>query len=189
MKKITNEQALELPKLEQSALLDLYTFDLTEFGGEIYHLCNDINEKGQAIVFDGIAYNPYPIEATGFAFNSQGASNRPSLGISNMHGLITSLVEGIGVVGAKVIRKQVYAKHLDAVNFFKGNVHANTSAVVTSLFIVECVKSLNRNSASLELAIPTEADGIKIPRRIIISNTSPSAYKTSTGVLAYRKKE
>lgn len=187
VKSLTPAQLKEFPKLEQSAMIELFTLDLSAFGGEIYHICNQPNEKGQPIVFNGISYMPYPIEASGFAINSQGAATRPTLSVSNMYGLVTALVESNGIVGAKVIRRQVYARHLDAVNFINGNDNADENAVAISLFVVESVKSLNKNLATLELAIPSESDGIKIPRRIIISNTSPSAYKSSTGVLAYRE--
>ncbi|MBS9777637.1 MAG: phage minor tail protein L [Gammaproteobacteria bacterium] len=168
-------------------MIDLYTIDLSGFGGDIYHLCNQLNEKGAPIVFDGVEYQPYPILADGFAINSRGASTRPTLTLSNMYGLVTAVVEGVGIIGAKVTRKQVYAKHLDAVNFNAGNHHADPNAVLISLYIVETLKSLNRDKAVLELAVPAETDGLKIPRRVVISNTSPSAYKGSTGVLAYRE--
>ncbi|MBR0573679.1 MULTISPECIES: phage minor tail protein L [Pasteurellaceae] len=187
VKQLSENQIKEFPKLEQSAMVELFTLDLSAFGGEVYNLCNQLNEKGQPIIFAGISYTPYPIDASGFATNSQGASTRPTLSVSNMYGLVTALVDGNGVVGAKVTRQQVYARHLDAINFINGNEHADSNAVAPSFYVVETIKSLNKNLATFELAIPSESDGVKMPRRIIISNTSPSAYKGSTGVLAYRE--
>ncbi len=187
MKTLPPAQLEELPKLEQSTLLELFTIDCTAFDGEIYHICNQVNEKRQPVVFNGISYTPYPLEAKGFAVNAQGASTRPTLSVSNLFGLVTALVEENKIIGACVTRKQVYAKHLDAVNFIAGNDNADPNAVTVSLFVVEAVKSLNKNIGVFTLALPCESDNLKIPRRIIISNTSPSAYKSSTGVLAYRE--
>lgn len=186
MKNLSEKIRQELPKLEQDLLVELFTIDCSAFGGEVYNLCNLVNEKNEPITFGGIKYQPYPLEATGFAINSKGASNRPTLTLSNMFGLVTALEAENKILGAVVWRKQVYAKYLDPINFIDGNPYADSQAVAVAEYRIEAVKSLNKNIATLELAVPAESDGLKIPRRVIISNTSPSAFKKSTGVLAYR---
>ncbi len=189
MRDLTQSQLAELPKVEQSAVIELYTLDLSAIGGEVHHFCNQVNELGQAVKWKGIAYTPFPIVSDGFELSTRGASNRPSLTVSNLFGLVTEIVESeYGIIGAKVIRRQVYAKHLDPDNFANGNPDHDPLAESVSHFVIESYKSLNSKTATFELAIPSEADGVVIPRRIIISNTSPSAYKSSTGVLAYREK-
>lgn len=183
-------QLAELPKPTQTAFIELFELDLTALGGTTHKLCNQVNEKQEPVVWQGITYAPYPIQSDGFELNTTGASNRPSLSVSNLFGLVTGLIESDkGVVGAKVVRRQVYAKHLDAINFVDGNPHADPTAEAVSFYVIESYKSLNSTSATFELAVPAEADGVMIPRRIIISNTSPSAYKQSTGVLAYREND
>ncbi|EBC2998363.1 phage minor tail protein L, partial [Salmonella enterica] len=54
--------------------------------------------------------------------NGKGAAARPSLKVSNLYGMVTGMVEDLhSLVGATVIRRIVYARFLDAVNFQSGN--------------------------------------------------------------------
>ncbi len=36
--------------------------DLTEVGGERYFFCNEQNEKGEPVTWQGRQYQPYPIQ-------------------------------------------------------------------------------------------------------------------------------
>ncbi len=51
MKELTATQTQEITKLEQDCLLDLFDIDFTDFGGEVFHFCNQTNELGQPIVW------------------------------------------------------------------------------------------------------------------------------------------
>ncbi len=53
--------------------------------------------------------------------NGKGSSARPSLTVSNLFGLVTGMAEDLqSLVGATVVRRRVYARFLDAVNFVAG---------------------------------------------------------------------
>lgn len=178
MRELTPEQTKEITKLEQDVLLELFDIDMTKFGGEVYHFCNQINELGQPIVWQGVTYQPYPITAEGFELKGDGASNRPNLTISNLYGLVTAVVEDYqGGVGAVVTRRQVYAQHLDAVNFSDGNSDADPNQELVSRYVIERYSSLNNQTATFELAVPSETDGVMLPRRIIIANTCNWEYR------------
>ncbi|MGX2752457.1 hypothetical protein ACWJOS_28540, partial [Escherichia coli] len=43
----------ECTKTEQSALVVLWEIDLTEVGGERYFFCNEQNEKGESVTWQG----------------------------------------------------------------------------------------------------------------------------------------
>ncbi len=79
VKNLPEDIAETVENIAQPVMLELFDIDLTAIGGELLHLCNDTNEKGTAIVFGGVAYQPYPIKADGFEVTGQGASPRPSV--------------------------------------------------------------------------------------------------------------
>lgn len=120
---LTAGMKLELAKLEQDALIELWDIDLTRLTsmrgkqGIMYRLHNGVNAHGNSVVWKGQTYQPYPIKGTGFEVSAKGTSNRPSLALSNLFGLVTGLVDEFDdCLGAVVTRRQVYANHLDPVN-------------------------------------------------------------------------
>ncbi|KLT73245.1 tail protein [Neisseria arctica] len=168
---MSGEMIKTLSSSEQDALLDLWQVDFRELGGEVFYFCNHMNEKGTAVVWQGQAYDPYPIKADGFELSSQGAGNRPTLTVSNLLGFVTGAAERFNqFVGVTVIRRQVCAKFLDAVNFQAGNTAADPTQEVVSKFVVERLASMTAEVATFELAMPSEADGAIIPARIMLAN-------------------
>ncbi|ENB4443324.1 phage minor tail protein L, partial [Escherichia coli] len=106
--------------------------DLTAQGGERYFFCNELNEKGEPVTWQGREYQAYPIEGSGFEMNGKGSSARPSLTVSNLFGLVTGMAEDLqSLVGATVVRRRVYARFLDAVNFVAGNPEADPEQELT----------------------------------------------------------
>ncbi|WP_432759858.1 hypothetical protein [Escherichia coli] len=47
-----------------------------EVGGERYFFCNEQNEKGEPVTWQG-AVSAYPIQGSGFELNGKGTSTRP----------------------------------------------------------------------------------------------------------------
>ncbi|MEL5814821.1 phage minor tail protein L, partial [Escherichia coli] len=76
MQDIQQETLNECTKAEQSALVVLWEVDLTEVGGERYFFCNEQNEKGESVTWQGRQYQAYPIQGSGFEMNGKGASAR-----------------------------------------------------------------------------------------------------------------
>lgn len=178
MKALTTEQTKKITELSQDALLELFDIDLSAFGGAVLHLHDGLNTLSDPVVWKGVTYQPYPIEADGFKLTGEGASNRPTLTVSNLFGLVTGIVESYqDAVGAIVTRRQVYASHLDAINFSGGNPTADPQAEIVSQYVIERLSSLNNQTASFELAVPSEADGVMLPRRIIVANTCAWTYR------------
>ncbi|EBB4441380.1 phage minor tail protein L, partial [Salmonella enterica] len=79
----------EITRTEQSAQVVLWEIDLTGIGGDRYFFCNEANEKGEAVTWQGRKYDVYPIEGSGFEMNGKGAAARPSLKVSNLYGMVT----------------------------------------------------------------------------------------------------
>ncbi|EFC0009431.1 phage minor tail protein L, partial [Escherichia coli] len=170
----------------------LREIDLTVQGGERYFFCNELNEKGEAVTWQGRQYQAYPIDGSGFEMNGKGSSARPSLTVSNLFGLVTGMAEDLqSLVGATVVRRRVYARFLDAVNFVAGNPEADPEQELTDRWVVEQMSSLTAMTASFVLATPTETamtasfvlatptetDGALFPGRIMLANTCMWDYR------------
>ncbi|EEU1994409.1 phage minor tail protein L [Escherichia coli] len=143
----------ESVKSEQSPRVVLWEIDLTVQGGERYFFCNELNEKGEPVTWQGRKYEAYPIEGSGFEMNGKGSSARPSLTVSNLFGLVTGMAEDLqSLVGATVVRRRVYARFLDAVNFVAGNPEADPEQELTDRWVVEQMSALTAMTASFVLA-------------------------------------
>lgn len=183
---LTTGMKLELAKLEQDALLELWDIDLTKLTsvlgtqGIVYRLHNGVNEKGENVVWKGTSYTPYPIKGSGFEATVQGTSNRPTLALSNLFGLVTGLVnEFDDCLGAVVCRRQVYANNLDPVNFANNtNNRHNPNNEIVNYFVIEQVESLSTDVVRFKLALPTELDGLLLPARMMMSNTCQFVYRS-----------
>ncbi|NNI79986.1 phage minor tail protein L, partial [Pasteurella multocida] len=70
---ISAEMKLELSKLEQSAMIELYEVDLRSLkdkngmNGELYRFYAGTNEMLNPIVWQGNTYQPFGANATGFS--------------------------------------------------------------------------------------------------------------------------
>lgn len=166
----------EAAQLEQSAKIELWDLDLRPFGGKMWHFCNQLNELGNEVVWRGQAYTHCPISGSGFRTSSEGAAARPSIQLSNMSGLITAAKTML--LGAKVCRRIVFARFLDAVNFAHGNPDADPEQELQQWYVIERLASLSADTASLELAIPSEMDGSVIPRRVIFADVCTWGYRS-----------
>lgn len=176
--------AEELQKLAPSAVIELFELDGTASSigvPQIYRFHGGINEKVDGdIVWNGNTYSRYPIEATGFTYDGQGALPRPSISISNVLNLGTTLVVAYkDLVGAKLTRIRTLKKYLDAVNFEGGtNATADPYAeFAREVYIVDRKTAENRAVVSFELAANFDVAGVKLPRRQIIQNVCPWTYK------------
>ncbi len=178
MQDIRQETLNECTRAEQSASVVLWEIDLTEVGGERYFFCNEQNEKGEPVTWQGRQYQPYPIQGSGFELNGKGTSTRPTLTVSNLYGMVTGMAEDLqSLVGGTVVRRKVYARFLDAVNFVNGNSGADPEQEVISRWRIEQCSELSAVSASFVLSTPTETDGAVFPGRIMLANTCTWTYR------------
>ncbi|WP_224156695.1 phage minor tail protein L, partial [Escherichia coli] len=100
------------------------------------------------------------------------------LTVSNLFGLVTGMAEDLqSLVGATVVRRRVYARFLDAVNFVAGNPEADPEQELSDRWVVEQMSQLTAMTASFVLATPTETDGALFPGRIMLANTCMWDYR------------
>ncbi len=187
MQDIRQETLNECTRAEQSASVVLWEIDLTEVGGERYFFCNEQNEKGEPVTWQGRQYQPYPIQGSGFELNGKGTSTRPTLTVSNLYGMVTGMAEDMqSLVGGTVVRRKVYARFLDAVNFVNGNSYADPEQEVISRWRIEQCSELSAVSASFVLSTPTETDGAVFRDVSCWPTPAPGPIAVTSAVIAVR---
>ena len=117
----------DLQASELSARIELFILDGTTIGDATVHRFHaGVNQLLTPIVWQGLTYEAMPIETEGFEKVGRGTSPRPTLRIANVSGLLSTLCEEFeDLIGAKLTRKLVLSKYLDAINFAAGNPFAD----------------------------------------------------------------
>ncbi|WP_151708799.1 phage minor tail protein L [Acinetobacter brisouii] len=173
----------EIQSLSPSAEVELFVLDTTMFeGGEVLRFHSGLSQVNQPIIWQGEAYQPIPIETSGFDLTSQGTLPRPTVRIANVGGVMSALAINMDdLTGAKFTRKRTFARYLDAINFPNGlNPEANPDQYFPDqLWYVDRKKLENKHQVEWELASPFDLDGIKLPLRQIVKNTCSWKYRSS----------
>ncbi len=179
MQNIPPELLIATTKLEAEAEIILYEIDLTNIGGIRYRFHNGTNESSGPVIWQGQEYEPYPIMGDGFDLNGKGPSTRPTISLSNLFGLIFGIASRLNSgLGGIVIRRKTTAQFLDAANFAGGNDNADPTQELVSRWVIEQLTSLNAETATWELAAPTETDGATFPARVILSDVCNFGYRS-----------
>ncbi len=172
----------EIQKLAPSAVIELFILDLSLFSQGMIYFHAGTNALQQKLVWQGNAYEAFPIQIEGFEFNGNGQIPRPKLKVANVTGSITALVLTYqDLVGAKITRKRTLAKFLDAANFSGGVNHsADPSAeFADDIYYIDRKSRETRDVIEFELAASFDLEGVNLPRRQIVQNVCPWRYRSS----------
>lgn len=171
----------ELQQLAPSAIIELFELDLTALGDTKYYFHAGTNSNIRTLVWQGISYAPFPVEADGFEYNGQGQLPRPKFRVANLSSAISLLAMQFNdLIGAKVTRKRTLKKYLDASNFPLGNPTADPTAYFEDeIYYVDRKSAETREIVEFELATSFDLEGVKLPRRQIIQNVCSWAYRGS----------
>lgn len=172
---------LEAIKLNHSAPVVLYVLDLTRLGGPVQRFCPQVNELHAAVTWQGHAYAPFPIKASGYKRSATGAFARPKLQVSNVLGTLGSLIRQYNNLrGGTLVRKRTYARFLDAVNFAAGNAEADPLAEwPDEVWTIDRCTGRTRLAIEWELANPLDVSGALLPGRTVDADHCPWVYRSS----------
>jgi lambda family phage minor tail protein L len=165
----------QLQAVEPSAIIELFQLELTAaINGtdQTFYYHAGTNDLVADIVFDGLTYTAYPIEADGFEMSSQGTLPRPTMRIANADNAISALLALYNPLKAKVTRIRTCKKFLDAVNFTGGtNATADPTAKFDDqIWYIDRVASENLVSVEFELTSKLDLTNLKLPRRKILEH-------------------
>ena len=178
----------ELQAIAPGAIIELFVIELnTTLHGTntIYRFHNgaNLNANGE-VVWAGNSYLRFPIECTGFEFGSTGTLPRPKISISNILGIITTIMQGVNQVtvgndlnGAKFIRIRTLARYLDAVNFTGGTnpfgTPDPTAEVPQEIYFLDRKVTETRDIVTWEAQSALDLINVKLPKRIATRDIFP----------------
>lgn len=155
----------DVQTLEPGSLVILFEVDATSMGAEVYRFHG--HRGGGEIIFQGLEYTEWPIEAQGFEMTSQGKQPVPTLSLSNLDGYIGALcIYFDDLIGAKVTRRRTLTKYLD------GHPEADPNEEMPpDIYFIEKRSGENDEVIIFELSSALDFQGIQLPRGVIIANT------------------
>ena len=169
----------EIQKINPSAIIELFTLQLDNslHGATTtyrFHSGSNLNANGE-IVWAGNAYQRFPIEANGFAYQ-RGQIPRPKLVVSNALGTISAILltvnqttTGNDLTGATVTRIRTMARFLDAVNFPGSSNPLGTpdptAEFKRQIYVIDRKATENREVVEFELAGAIDMAGVRAPKR------------------------
>lgn len=177
----------QIQSLEPGSKIVMYELDIRPVTGtnspsDFIRFHDGVNLKGLALVWQGVTYEPFPIEVTGFEATTQGTIPRPRVRVSNVSGIISGLLRGKDdLLGAKLTRKRTYARYLDAVNF-PGNVNPTADPsqfFQDDVYYVQRKVRENKLEVEWEMSSPLDLEGEMLPRRIITSTYCQAEYRSA----------
>lgn len=193
-------------KLNASSVIYLFEIDLSDIlidkqiifdktddneDERILRFHNSINflEQGQSIYFRGKRFHPTPFKMDGFEATMQGTIPKPRMGIA-VHEVgvkplsifKSKLRELDDLVGAKLTRYKTFAKFIDFENFKEGEVPQGFTPGVNAefpreVYYIERKSNENRYVMEFELSSRLDVEGVRLPRRIILSSRCPWTYR------------
>jgi len=167
-----------------SALISLYELDARYISaaGQQFFFHPGVNGLLQPVTYNGITYTPYPVEITQMEMPGNGSLPRPKVRAANINGFLSQflLTEG-DLVGAKFIRRRVYARFLDNSNF-PNNVNPfgtpdPTAAYDDEIFYINRKVTENQELVEFECVTPLELDNVQIPYRKVLGTVCPFRFR------------
>lgn len=172
----------EIQSLAPSALIEVFELNLKNTPSKnVYYFHAGTNKLEQPIVWQGVTYDPWPVEASGFDIVTQGTLPRPTIKIANVGGLVSAEVQANNdLVGATVIRRRTFARFLDAVNFPEGNKYANVNEKLPDeSWFIEQKKTESRLQVEFELSSVFDLMGVQLPFRQVVKNGCQWQYRST----------
>ncbi|MBC8638264.1 phage minor tail protein L [Caballeronia sp. EK] len=169
----------DIQGLSPSAEIELFTLDLVRYNEPALHFHAGTNKLESDVVWQGVTYQRYPVQVSGFEWKGQGTLPRPHFAASNVTGIISALCRLYSdLVGCPVIRKRTLMRYLDEVNFPNGNPFANPNdGFPDDVFYVNQKLRESLDTIEFELATAFDTEGKLLPGRQVICNSCPWAYR------------
>lgn len=173
----------DVVQLGTMELVEMFVYDDRQIGGSTVFRWHSGTqpESNLPIIWQGITYNSFPIEATGFESVAAGKLPRPTLRASNIGGSLGAYIRTLqDALGAKITRKRTLGKYMDAVNFPDGNPYADPNTFFPDeIYYVARKAQENAIFIEMELAVPFDVQNVLLPRRQVIANTCQWVYRSA----------
>ncbi len=172
---INDKISRDLIDVEPTAILEFYQLYANTAGRPddcfYFHPCS--LGLTQQIVLNGKSYLPVAVEVEDFETNVFNRIARPRIRVGNQ-GLVISdiLLKNNDFKYAKIVRKKIFIKYIDDVNF-DGGVNpfgvADPNAEISSeTFVISQKLQENKNFVEFELTAPFDLENFNVPGRLVL---------------------
>lgn len=158
--------------LEQDAIVTMFELDGASFGeGTLRFVPEPLD--GGPVHFNGYRYDVIPLEAEGFAWDSNDQLPRPTFRITAMELAFLSLViANDDLVGMPVKRIRTYRRHLD-----DGIDPDPEATFAPDYYVIEQKTAQTRTQIEFELSVKMDQRGRMIPHRQVLRDTCTHTYR------------
>jgi lambda family phage minor tail protein L len=176
-----NKIISEIQSLSPSALIELFTFDLSCQGGPVLYFHAGTNDLQNDLIWQGKTYVCFPVQVEGFKQSTTGALPRPTLTASNIQGYLAALARTYNdFANCKLTRIRTFARFLDAINFPIGNSEADpTQHLPLEIWFIDRKASEDAQAMIFELASSLDMVAVRLPRRQYIQNCCTWVYRSA----------
>ena len=165
----------ENQKLSTDPVVEMFEFDATALGGGVYRFYSGAPSDA-TLVWQGNLFVPMPIEASGWEFSGKGSLPTPTMRVSNVHLLMSSIIQNTGdPLGATITRWVTYEKFLDTGS------DSDPSAYRKEIYQIERRVSQDEVMVEFELSAAIDQDGRKLPGRQVVRTFCNHRYRVHTG--------
>lgn len=162
-----------LTALTAKPLVELFTLDATNIGGETLYFYAGTDASNQPVKFQSITYVPLPVQVQGFELRSKGELPRPKITFANITGFMSGLTQFYDdLVGAKIIRRRTLAHFLDSAT--EADPYAEC---LVDVYYIDRKASETRWTVEFELGSSLDIDGTMLPRRQVVANSCSFKYR------------
>jgi lambda family phage minor tail protein L len=170
------EAAVTLTSQQQQfstgALVTLYEIDATSLGGSVYRF-TPMTQNNQVVVWRGVEYPPLACESEGWEINGTGQLPQPKLRVSNVGGLMGSIVIALqDLVGAQVTRYRTFAQFLD-----NGSSADPTVFFEPDIFVIQRKATQTKALIEWELSSILDQENVFLPNRFVLKYNCTQRYR------------
>lgn len=162
---IKRESQVEEPS---SGLIELFIAENGDFPESLY-----LHNGNKVRTFQGKAYQPFSLEATGYEFSTQGVLPRPHITVTKVDETITAaMLASDDLIGTKITRKRTFYEFLD------DQPGADPDAEYEpDVYYIDSVISDTPETVEFELTSPLDNENVLLPRRQLKSNACGWDYR------------
>ena len=171
----------DLQGLQGDAIVPLWFIDLQSLdpaipaGERFVRFVNYVVANGQNVLYGGEEYFPIPYIAGGFEIKTDGVPPSPKLTVANIGLEFTGLVNRWDdLVGARITRRRVLARHLDSGTSPDANAHWPDE-----VWTIQQKTAENKLTVEFTLSTAFDLDGVMLPRRRALRYTCPWVYRSA----------
>jgi lambda family phage minor tail protein L len=155
-------QLIDLYKLSHEEIVDLYTLDLSRWGGAPINFINQ-KQSATAVQWNNRSWIPWAFEASGFEYQGRGQAPQPKIVLSNLLGEVSSLCKQYRDLSrCDLIRNQVFADNLLLNN--------TTRVKPAEIWRVDRKVNEDANMVTFSLDNALNVEGVRIPGRRLLAN-------------------